>query len=238
MYKTILILANSIRNDPNRCIAGRRAKHDAKTDSWDFGQWIRPVSKQRDGEVSPLESQCDDGSPPAILDLVAVPLAEKANIPYQPENYFLDKGTWRKRGQFTDDLSGLIETPKDLWIELGMPTDRVSEKRLATMLDIQSLYLIRPQNLYFEIWRETNQFDGHRQNRRRACFDYNGLHYNLPVTDPSMDKRYFLPFPELDKGSKKIVPDKKTDFLLTVSLGAKFEKDGNHYKLVATVIET
>jgi len=238
MNKTILVLANSVRKAPNRCIAGREATYDAVTNQWSIGSWVRPVSKHGEGEVSPLESTCTDGTQPSVLDIVTLTVTENANVPHQPEDYFIDPSVrWVKQATVSPDLSILAESPPNLWDQTGIKQDRVSDTFLATLKGVRSLYLIRPHNLTFKIWEETNSFDGGQKRKRRAQFDFNGNHYDFAVTDPTMEQRYFTTFPTLNQPARVIAPKNPTRCLLVISLSAKFIKDNNHYKLVATVID-
>ena len=69
--KRIVCLANS-RKLAGRYIAGRE---------WDgskAGAWIRPVSKREGQDVSEYERQYEDGSDPRPLDVVDVPVIERA----------------------------------------------------------------------------------------------------------------------------------------------------------------
>jgi hypothetical protein len=67
-------------------------------------------------------------------------------------------------------------------------------------------------------------------------FTYAGTEYNLPITDPTMDSRYFQSFPALDQPPREIACRSPASCLLVVSLAPPF-KDGYHYKVVATVLE-
>jgi hypothetical protein len=238
MNKTILVLANSVRKAPKRCIAGREATHNAVSNQWSIGSWVRPVSQQGEGEVSTMESTCTDGTQPAVLDIVTLSVTGNANVPHQPEDYFIDSTVrWVKQARVFPDLSDLAESPTSLWDQPGIKQDRVSDTFLAALTGVRSLYLIRPQNLTFKIWEETNQFEGGQRRKRRAHFDFNGKRYDFSVTDPTMEERYFTPFPALNQPAIVITPREPARCLLVISLSAKFIKDNNHYKLVATVID-
>jgi hypothetical protein len=81
-----------------------------------------------------------------------------------------------------------------------------------------------------------NPFRGHQHRQRRALFEYSGVQYDLPVTDPTMDQRHFTPFPVLNQPPRDVLPTSPERCLLVVSLAAPFT-DGYHYKVVATVLE-
>jgi len=234
MTKTILILANSIRSS-NRCIAGREATYDGQ--KWIVSTWIRPVSANGDGEVSPIESQCSDGSQPAVLDVMTVPLVGPVPCSCQPENYHIDSTQrWIRAGQVSQDVSQIVEHPTSLWFQPGTKADRIHSTAIQVGSGFQSLYLIRPEGLKVRIWTEMNQFRGGQHKQRRALFQYVGEHYELSITDPSMDYRYFNPFPALGQPPRDIVPKAPDRSLLVVSL-AHAPLNGYHYKVVATVLE-
>jgi hypothetical protein len=79
-----------------------------------------------------------------------------------------------------------------------------------------------------------NDFSEREQKRRRGKFIYNGIKYDLAITDPEIDRKYFRPFPIIDDEIKQITLD-PNKCLLCISLAPEF--NGYHYKLVATVIE-
>ena len=81
--KRILCLANS-RKLSGRCIAGREIIADNPE------AWIRPVSKREHQEVSEEESRYEDGTEPAVLDVINVPLVGPHPHLYQQENWLLD----------------------------------------------------------------------------------------------------------------------------------------------------
>lgn len=234
MTKTILILANSIRRN-HRCIAGREASNEGH--QWRVGAWVRPVSSTGEGEVMASQSQCEDGSQPAVLDVITIPLTGPAPCDHQPENYHIDPATrWVKVGRVAQDLSAILEGPTSLWLQPATRTDRIHSSVLNRGQDFQSLYLIRPVGLRFRIWEEMNPFRGHQHRQRRALFEYSGVQYDLPVTDPTMDQRHFTPFPVLNQPPRDVLPTSPERCLLVVSLAAPFT-DGYHYKVVATVLE-
>jgi len=237
MKKTFAILANSVRKGC-RCIAGRELLQPAGQSSW--GPWIRPVSQQGEGEISDQESACSDGTQPAVLDVVEVSLAAKQAHPYQPENYLLALSSpWRKLGVLDPErLPALEEQPAHLWFQRGeRRTDRIHSSRARhSLLPFQTLYLIRPASLRFRIWEANDEYHDHPHKHRRAIFIYNGVEYDLPITDPTMDARYFRPFPALEQPARVILPKNPQRCRIVASLAAPF-KDGYHYKVAATILE-
>lgn len=236
MKKTIGILANSIRRGCH-CIAGRELTQ--RDDQWYWGSWIRPVSSHGEGEVAHQECRYADGSQAAVLDMVEIELATSQPAPHQPENWVIDAShKWRKVGTLSaTGLPSVAEEPAHLWFQRGTKTDRIhSDHALGSVVPFQSLYLIRPTNLHFKIWQAEDQYHDYPRKHRRAIFSYNNAHYNLSITDPTMESRYFRDFPSLNEPAVEIQPNEPNNCLLVVSLAKPFT-DGYHYKIVATVLE-
>lgn len=119
-----------------------------------------------------------------------------------------------------------------LWVDPCANTDRISSQSFINQHN-SSLCIIKPNNFKMKISTEFNEFSETEKKRRRGIFDYNGLHYDLAITDPDIDTKYFQPFPKIEEGARYITL--KNDCLLCISLAPEFH--GYHYKLVATVIE-
>lgn len=236
MKKRFLLLANSIRRGC-RCIAGREMFR--RDDKWFYGPWIRPVSQQGEGEVPTQDSLYANGTQPAVLDVAEVTLTAKQELTHQPENYLIDSSArWQKIGAIPgSSLAAIEEHPAHLWLQSHGRSDRIhTTVAVTSLVPFQSLYLIRPVNLRFRIWEAVDDFRGGPRKHRRAIFTFAGAEYNLTITDPTMEARYFRPFPALNQPPKEIVPKASSNVLLVVSLSAPF-KDGYHYKVVATVLE-
>jgi hypothetical protein len=167
------------------------------------------------------------------LDIIDVPLQAPANVDGQPEDWLIKEGSpWTYRGKFDAKvLERLLETPDDLWLEYRHRPDRVSPDYLRRY-ELPSLYLIRPKGFELAIaaFRDDN---GQSKKKRRAHFDYNGINYDLAMTDHRMQQRYFPAFPNVPTGVLANGPAR--DSILCVSLAPEF--GGYHYKLAATVIE-
>ncbi|GGS46264.1 dual OB domain-containing protein [Actinokineospora fastidiosa] len=106
--KRIVCLANS-RKHQGRCVAGI---------DLDSGRWIRPISKRPGHELSASERQYEDGSEPAPLDVLDVPLIGHRPAEVHRENWLLDSGKrWRRAGRMTwDDLLRFTRDAGPLWI--------------------------------------------------------------------------------------------------------------------------
>lgn len=218
--KTIVCLANSIKHDPGRCVAGR------VFDGTHFGEWVRPVSIRPQGEISVQERQCSEGSEPGVLDVLAIQFIGPRPDNHQQENHVIDPDTrWRKVGSLdmTTAARAVETVGGPLW-ENGHSSaygtnDRIPEVRAATMT--RSLYLVRPEGFVVSVRTERND-----RPRTRAQFTLEGHEYRLSITDPTVDGR-------------RPVGEYPMDALVCVSLGEIFEDFGggrNAYKLVAAVL--
>lgn len=220
---TIVCLANS-RKTTGRCVAGK------VLDDGKLGQWVRPVSPRLTGEVSEEERRYEDGGDPKLLDIVEIPILRASPDSYQQENHVI--GTeyhWRKRGRATwnDVAAALDQLSNSLWTN-GFSTvvagqnDRVPEG-LANGLT-SSLRLIQPQDLI--IWVGAPGADyGNPRRKVRSRFRYAGAQYNIGVTDPVIERQYFV------KANGEYPVE---NAILCVSLGELH--DGYAYKLVAAII--
>ncbi|MCF7837614.1 MAG: hypothetical protein K9N49_03200 [Candidatus Marinimicrobia bacterium] len=236
MKKRLLILANSVRRG-GHCIAGREfLQRDGK---WSYGGWIRPVSQAGEGEVHTQDCLLTSGTQPAVLDVVDVTLTGKQDCPHQPENYLIDSAErWHRIGTMVGkSLRAVEETPAHLWLQPDTRSDRIHTNATITSLTpFQSLYLIRPSNLRFRIWEAIDKFRGGPHKNRRAIFTYAGTEYDMPITDPTMETRYFQPFPDVNQPPREIAPKHPPNCLMVVSLTVPFT-DGYHYKVAATILD-
>ncbi|MBX9580030.1 MAG: hypothetical protein K2X87_06940 [Gemmataceae bacterium] len=232
--KRLLVLANAVRNhrEEGRCIAGREVVDDPGGPR--LGGWVRPVSTHGDGELWCTERRYPDGRWVGVMDVADVALAGPVGDPCQPENWTLagpDGWTDPGRGD-RPPADGLVETPPGLWLQPGGPTDRVSHAHLTAHPPGQSLYVVRPEAARLSLSSEDGP--GHPRRKRRCQFSYNGVDYDLPLTDPAATGRFERRFPAPGRPAL-VVPLPASRTLLCVSLARAF--NGYHYKLVATVFE-
>ncbi len=226
--KRLIILANSIKAG-GRCVAGRKV-HEQKGVVY-FGDWIRPVSRTGQGELSLGDIGFNDGSLPKVSDIVDIPVEAPEGSESQPENWYIDpKQYWVKVDDYEESLPSVdVDSPPDLCDRARRaPVDRITPTSLAKLDRGQSLYLIDVSR--FRIKLEWNPWK--RRHQRRALFRYRGQDYELGLTDPEMDA-HCLPFPAV--GDDKVIDLDSRDKVLCVSLAPEFK--GYHYKIVATVIE-
>jgi hypothetical protein len=230
MKKRVLILANSLKHHPMRCIAGREVIQNEKGEAR-WGGWVRPVTDHDEGALRLDECCYSDGNSPKPLDVADIPLGAPENDQIQPENWFVQPNQrWTKTGEWDVSVAAqLAEQTNDLWLEAGQKTDRVSSDFLSRMKPRQSLCLIRPDSLHLQI--ETKPWD--RNKRVRGNFLYKGQTYDLGVTDPLIEQKYCPNYRNAPDGVIRLKCDDQN--LLCVSLTPLFR--GLHYKVIAAILE-
>lgn len=231
--KTLLILANSWKHAPNRCIAGREVTMTAA--SYRLGAWIRPVSHRDEGDLEGPEYHNADGSDLSIGDIVSVSLIKHAGDPTQPENWLIaSRRPWTRIRQveIARALPHLPEPIPDLWLAPGERTDRVAAQYIASAPPGQSICIIRPANLSLAFWSEYDASRIMDRKRSRVRFMYNNVEYDLALTDPLAISRFCPKYPAVGE-SPVFVSLTDRDAAICVSLARQY--NGYHYKIVATL---
>ncbi len=193
--KKIVCLATS-QKIGGRCVAGKEITAGG------FGGWIRPVSSRPSAEVSLEERHYQDGTEPALLDTILIPVIGKSAAGHQSENITIDaRYYWQRTGKLAfGDLSNLLDTPKTLW-QNGNSTyngenDRVTIAEASSLRG--SLYLIQPTNISLRVFQPGIAF-GDLKRTVRASFTYNAESYDFSVTDLDVRQRFLLVKTELMK---------------------------------------
>ena len=68
--KEIVVLANSTKHHPMRCVAGRELLRSLGACHW--GAWIRPVTTHDEGALRSVERRLADNSDPIPLDVIEI----------------------------------------------------------------------------------------------------------------------------------------------------------------------
>jgi len=214
----ILCLANSEKHG-QRCLAGVRI---------DTGGWIRPVSTEGGGALFEDQYTAECGKVAQPLDSVRIRFDQYSPKYHQPENWLISKQeSLELLGSELNKLQ-LLALNTALQREGKIfSTERNSRSKieLKDSLSTQSLTLIRPQNAQFYINTSSNN------NQPRTEFDFDGHHYDFPITDPRWRQRVRSENPR-DLPSINDL-DNNEDLLFTISLGEEFE--GHCYKIVAAI---
>ena len=232
--KTVVILANSIKKKPGRCIAGREVFQSGTSVS--LGPWIRPVSpdgEASEGELMPRHCLTSGKEDIELLSIYEIPLGRQRSDHGQPENWDVVTGRpWKRVGSLKrPSLQKLIEIPPHLW-DASVPGDR----RVAVDAPLQvrgnsSLALIRPSG--FRAWakREMHQQRGYEKTTIRGAFSYAGREYEFDITDDAFAPEFRA---NATQRRSEYRPEFGDNCALCVSLSAPF--NGYHYKLIAAVI--
>lgn len=218
MRKLFVCLANS-RKYSGRCIAGIelvRAPEGCRVirDQAGRPRWLRPVSGEEHGQVTPLLVDHI-----RLLDLVELDVTQPQGQGYQSENCLFDPTSIRTLESLVYTLP-LIDSfvPRNLSVLFGNRGKAIPADKIA---DIDhSLVFIKPELL--EVRRETTQ---RGKEQIRGHFVFAGHPYDLPITDIEFIAAYT---------DNSAVLDDYTHHYLTLSLGLAYE--GWHYKLIAGVI--
>lgn len=198
----IVVLANSVKHGQH-CVAGK---------CLNTGRWIRPVSNAQGAELTHDQAKYQNpygtfGVKP--LQKIRMGFSQHVPLSHQPENYLIDGNLWQQHYSIgLAELPNHLDGPADLWGE----GNRVPHAQITQGLYVvpQSLYLVQVDNLSLY----TTDDD-----RRRASFTYNGINYDLAVTDPKFD--------EIVRDQREVTG------ILCISLGEEYQ--GYCYKLVATI---
>lgn len=227
----MLVLANSIKHGAH-CVAGRELI--GQDGEYVLGGWIRPVSKHGQGELTSDDITLNCRRQTKVLDFIEMPLTGHAGDSYQPENWYV-----RGPRNWSDvshryapyQVEWLEVNPRNLWLEPGNKTDRVSHARLRDTPPRHSLYVVRPTDFRIRLFYD----DRWDKKKQRAVFRYNGVTYNLSLTDPVVSGRYRWQVPPSGSPPREFRLSCGDDCLICVSLAGEYE--GHHYKVVATIFE-
>lgn len=211
-------LANS-RKHNGRCVAGITMA----------GEWIRPVSSELDGTLYSQHYTLDDGSEPALLDVIRLDASRNPES-HQPENWQISGVQWQHLGRVSRQAARpwLHQVASPGPYLLGGIPDRISYADLVERPIQSSLCVVEPAELR---WNIVTNVRGNRQ--VRAIFSLAGAEYNLLVSDPFWtDRLSSLGFGSYDNSRAGTSADQAR--FLTVSLTEPFNRFC--FKLIAAVI--
>jgi len=204
----MICLANS-RKNKTHCVAGI----DLET-----GRWIRPISTVAHGELDANQVMVASGlTSRQIAPLDIVQIGDLVSSPQigQPENVLRGDTKWKliRRAEVTEALN-FVENSGPLFYGTS---HQISEVLVTSARIKKSLMLIRVEAPTF--------FERTYKRQLRVRFKFDGISYDLPVTDDSKWIKDAKSSPErFNNGS----------WLFTVSLGESW--NGNRYKLIACAI--
>ena len=200
----LIIFAKSIKHR-NFCVAGKNKINN---------EWVRPVSSPNGDALT--SNQCKIQNRHGIFELKPLQIATfsfECQVPIlgQSENYLInDSFVLQQKFKigFTD-IKQYLDHPQMLWKN---SLDYITHEILKKENINNSLYLVEVSDLKLYV---------NNSDKRRANFIYNGIKYDLAVTDPNFDSII------------KEVGNVYSQGFLCVSLGEYF--NDKHYKLVASI---
>ena len=180
--KRIVVLANSIKHDPGRCVAGREIICGKNPR---IGGWVRPVSTVGEGELLNCHMQMAGGGLITVLDVVDVQLTSLGADRSQPENWIIDESVpWKRVGRWPNNrLAELTESPSEIWCQPNAKHDRASAAYIGANPPAQSLYFLRLPKAYVyrNRWSKIRLSFSHMD----IPYDFHmDIPYDFGVTDP------------------------------------------------------
>lgn len=211
--KTLIVLAISTKH-LGFCIAGK----DIETNNW-----VRPVkgtSFKRE-ELCNLLHQTD---PIKIFDIVEMTFKKETPEDHQPENELVDMNVkWKYLGEFQiRHLDKLIDIDQNDFLNL-IQSRSINNYKIKTLNLQNSLRLIKltksnDARMIYQIAFNQKEY------KPRLDFNYKGINYNLPITDPT-----------IPKSDQKLNPRILENAYITIGIGEEFEY--SHYILVVMLKE-
>ncbi|CDG88867.1 dual OB domain-containing protein [Xenorhabdus bovienii] len=172
---TFVCLSKSLKNS-DYCVAGKIINADGS-----IGGWIRPLNKF--GSINDHDCLYQDKSYASCLDIITATFIQAIPEKFQTENYLIDsEQDWKKENEYSSNiacLNRLCDQPSTLWFNNHMSrgglNDQISPNEANQITN--SLYFIYVDNITFH----TSKWD--TKLKVRGEFTYNGIDYNLKVTD-------------------------------------------------------
>jgi len=199
---TIVILANSIKHGEH-CVAGKDIQSK---------QWVRPVSNTEGAALSDKQAKFQNPYGTYLvkpMQKIEMSLVQNVPLINQPENYLIDDSTWQQRYSINDqELLQYVDNPSDLW----------GDGDHVIFANIENGFVKIEQSLYLVSVDSLNLYKTD-EGKRRVNFMYNGIQYNLAVTDPKFDSI--------------VSENTEVKNILCISLAEKF--NNNCYKVVAHI---
>ena len=206
-----------------RCVAGVRV---------DTAEWIRPISREKHGELTPAQLKLADGGEPRNFDVISAWLGERVPVKNQPENWRIQNSPWRLVSR-PAPIEHAVILKKALFrgsVLFGNTVDRVSYRVFETDPAKESLVLAKPAHPRWTVKRTLTW-----KKQLRVSFGLGSSTYDLAVTDIPYDDK----LKELELGeysSEQLGIQNEHAIYFTISLGEPLD-NGYCFKLVAAVLQ-
>ncbi len=218
-----ICLANSKKHG-KRCVAGARL---------DTGEWIRPISEEKHGELSPSDVRLSSGGTPQKFDVISAILDKHLPVKNQPENWSVRNSPWRLvcrplPKHYATLLKKMLFRGSILF---GNTLDKVAYHEFETTPAKESLLLAKPVHPRWVVRRNPRKY---WEKQLRVNFRLGSVPYDLAVTDIS-SKEMLKGRPLGKYSSAQLGIHDETALYFTISLGEPY--DGYCFKLVAAVLQ-
>ncbi|ENZ02484.1 hypothetical protein HMPREF1092_01719 [Clostridium thermobutyricum] len=218
MEKEVIILTKSDKNG-GYCVAGIDKEN---------GKFIRLVSEDKDSNFALNDNDLiyeGEENQVEIMDIIRVQLKGKQNCGYQPENYIIDDNYYiEKVGTATKkEISNYLMNQDYIFYNAS---NFVHIEEIEKQLKKYSLIMFKVCEL--KLW-----IDRFKPHRITANFFHNGHEYSfIKITDHSLTQKYHE---KVLKSSPR--PFILNNAILVMSLASDYKGIGEHYKIVANIIE-
>jgi hypothetical protein len=205
-----------------RCIGGVRL---------DTGEWIRPISREKHGELTAEQLKLSPGREPQNFDVVSAWLAEHVPVRNQPENWRIQNSPWKLVCRPSPvEYASILKVLFRGTVLFGNTSDRVAYSTFEKAPATESLVLVKPAQPRWIVRRTLTW-----KRQLRVAFSPGSIRYHLAVTDiPYDDKVHDLDLREYT--SEQIGIKDEDTLYFTVSLGEPLD-NGYCFKLVAAVLQ-
>ena len=196
------------------------------------GKWIRPISRETHGELSPAQVKFSNDGELRNFDVISASLAQHVPVKNQPENWRIQNSPWKLICRPAPiEHSALLKNAlfRDS-VLFGNTSDRVAYKTFDSATATESLVLAKPAQ---PLWIVKRTLTWKKQ--LRVHFHLGAVPYDLAVTDiPYDDKLKDLELGEYS--SEQLGINNENTLYFTISLGEPLD-NGYCFKLVAAVLQ-
>lgn len=231
LTKSLLILANSHKKFPSRCVAGLEITQ--VEGGYAFGPWIRPIDKSQDEGAIPFARTLLGENPVAPLQCVNINFEGPANDSNHPEDWLLTPdGVWTHIGTYGHEVfRNIPDQSGDLW---GHASAR-SRKVIPGTANC-TLRLIKPTKpvLVRAQW-EYHNLNKRDQFKKSVFIEHAENVHEFSLTDPFFEDRYKISPQNVRKDKPFELTLNHEGLVIIGSLTPPY--NGYQYKIAAAIIE-
>lgn len=211
MKTQFVCLANSYK-EGGRCVAGIVLENGNPVMQNGKPKWIRPVCETAHGEVpTHLVSHIN------LLDIVEIDVTSNIPDSYQSENVLFDTNSITVKGTFpTNNLGNLCDNSQTSLF--GNKGGAVTPENAQLLSNSLRMIKVGNSTVVEKLYADNPN------PKLRLSFTFNGISYEIPITDPTFLNTY--------KSNKNLLSN-SSDIFVVMSLGVLHQNW--HSKLVAAI---